>query len=237
VRFQPSLTVVEVIGPQPALRRGCVPRSCATQQNAWLAIGACCEAGAGITATFENMDLSDGAAELFLSTGLAPEPGSLFEAALLTAVLDGECPCVTSTRSRPAQVAVILTPGEFLTSSSTGFISGDDTAKRRRSEAINQLRKARSPWEQIGKMRAFRSGYKGSTFPSADTAKAVHEQAGRCWIALEIGIIGAAPPFGLAYRKSAEARRRRRSELRATPPSSSFRPPATPEMPTGGASS
>lgn len=44
------------------------------QQNAWLAIGACCEACAGITATFENMDLSDGAAELFLSTGLAPEP-------------------------------------------------------------------------------------------------------------------------------------------------------------------
>jgi hypothetical protein len=176
-----------------------------TQQNAWLAVGACCEAGAGITATFEDMDLSDGAAELFLSTGLAPEPGSSFEARLLTAVLDGECPYVTSTRSMPAQVAVTLTPGEFLTSSTTGFISGDDGAKRRRSEAINQLRKARSPWEQIGKMRTFRSGHKGSSFPWANTAKAVHEHAGRCWIASEIAIIGAASPFGLAYSKCAEA--------------------------------
>ena len=175
------------------------------QQNAWLAIGACCEAGAGITASFENMDLSDGAAELFLSTGLALEPGSSFEAALLTAVLDGECPCVTSTRSMPAQVAVALTPGEFLTSSDTGFISGDDRAKRRRSEAINQLREARSPWEQIGKKRGFKSGQKGSTFPWANTAAAVHEHAGRCWIASEIAIIGAASPFGLAYTKCAEA--------------------------------
>jgi hypothetical protein len=173
------------------------------QQNAWLAIGACCEAGAGITATFENVDLSDGAAELFLSTGLAPEPGSSFEAALLTAVLDGECPCVTSTRSMPAQVAAILTPREFLTNSRTGFVSGDDKAKSRRSEAMNQLRKARSPWEQIGKNRAFKSGHKGSTFPWAYTAIAVHGHAGRCWIASEIAIIGAASPFGLAYTKCA----------------------------------
>ncbi|BBY42055.1 NACHT domain-containing protein [Mycolicibacterium celeriflavum] len=175
------------------------------QQNAWLAIGACCEAGAGITADFENMDLSDGAAELFLSTGLAPEPGSSFEAALLTAVLNGECPCVTSTCSMPAQVAAALAPGEFLTSSATGFISGDDWAKRRRSEAINQLRKARSPWEEIGKTRAFKSGYKGNTFPWANTATAVHEHVGRCWIASEIAIIGAASPFRLAYSKRAEA--------------------------------
>lgn len=176
-----------------------------TQQNAWLAVGACCEAGAGITSKFENLDLSNGAAELFLSTGLTPERGSSLEAALLTAVLDGQCPCVTSTRSMPAQVAVALAPGEFLTSSTTGFISGDERAKRRRSEAINQLRRARSPWEQAGRKRTFRSGYKASTFPWADTAKAVYEQAGRCWIATEIAIIGAASPFGLAYRKCADA--------------------------------
>lgn len=175
------------------------------QQNAWLAIGAHCEAGAGITATFEDMDLSDGAAELFLSTGLTPEPGSTFEASLLTAVLNGECPSVTSTCSMPAQVAVALAPGEFLTSSTTGFISGDDRAKRRRSDAINRLRKTRSPWEQIAKKRTFRLGYKGSTFPWTDTATAVHEHVGRCWIASEIAIIGAASPFGIAYKKGAEA--------------------------------
>jgi len=174
------------------------------QQNAWLAIGACCEAGAGTTADFKIMDLSDGAAELFLSTGLTPEPGGSFEEALLTAVLNGECPCVTSTCSTPAQVAVALTPGEFFTSSTTGFISGDDRTKRRRAEAVNQLRKARSPWEEVAKKRAFKSGYKSSTFPWADTSAAIHEHVGRCWISSEIAIIGAASPFGLAYSKRAE---------------------------------
>lgn len=175
------------------------------QQNGWLAIGACCEAGAGITADFENMDLSDGAAELYLSAGLAPSAGGSFEAALLTAVLNGECPCVTSTCSMPAQVAAALAPGEFFTSSTTGFISGDDRAKRRRSEVITQLRKVASPWEEVAKTRRYKPGYKGSTFPWADTATAVHEHVGRRWIASEIAIIGAASPFKLAYTKRAEA--------------------------------
>jgi hypothetical protein len=63
------------------------------QQNAWLAIGAECEAGAGIAASFEHIDLTGGAGELFLSTGLAAEPGTALEAALLDAVLNGRCPC------------------------------------------------------------------------------------------------------------------------------------------------
>ena len=175
------------------------------QQNAWLAIGACCEAGAGITADFENMDLSDSAAELYLSTGLVPTPGGSFESALLSAVLNGECPCVTSTCSMPAQVAAAMAPGEFFTSSTTGFISGDDRAKRRRSEAITQLRKARSPWEEVAKTRRYKPGYKGSTFPWVDTATAVYDHSGPGWAASEIAIIGAASPFKLAYTKRAEA--------------------------------
>lgn len=173
-------------------------------QNAWLAIGACCEAGAGIAANFENMDLSGDGAELFLSTGLIPEAESPFETALLNAVLNGECPCVTSIRSMPAQVAATLAPGEFLTTSDAGFISGDDRAKRRRNEAINQLRKAHSPWEQIGKKRAFSTGHRGSTFPWTNTAAAVHEHTGGCWIASEIAIIGAASPFRPGYAKRPE---------------------------------
>ena len=171
------------------------------QQNAWLRLGAECEAGAGVTASFEDIDLSEGAAELFLSTGLIPTPGSSLEAALLDAVLDGECPCVTSTRSMPAQVAAALSPSDFLTSSKTGFVGSDEKSKRRRSEAINQLRRAGSPYTQIAKQRAFKAGQKGSTFPWADTAAALHEHTGRCWLASEIAIIGAASPFPPAYTK------------------------------------
>ncbi|MDZ4235764.1 MAG: large ATP-binding protein, partial [Dietzia sp.] len=96
-------------------------------------------------------------------------------------------------------------PGEFLTSSDTGFSAVDDRARRLRTEALKLLRKGSSPWEKIGKERAFKAGHKGSTFPWANTASAVHEHTGRCWIASEVAIIGAASPFKLAYTKRAEA--------------------------------
>jgi hypothetical protein len=148
------------------------------------------------------VDLSDGAAELLLSSGVAPQPGTPFEAELLNAVLDGECPYVTSTRSAPAQVAVALSPVDFLTSSTTGFVDSDERTKRRRREGINQLRTAGSPYTEIARLRAFKSGQKGSTFPWAHTAAALHQYAGRCWLASEIAIIGAASPFRLGYTKT-----------------------------------
>lgn len=171
------------------------------QQNAWLKIGTHCEAGAGVTASFDHIDLSDGAAELFLSAGLVPAPASALETALLDAVLGGECPCVTSTRSVPAQVAVALSPGGFLTSSKTGFVGGGERTKRRRTEAINQLRRARLPYAHIAMQRAFKVGQKGSTFPWAETAAALHAHVGRRWLVSEIAIIGAASPFPPAYTR------------------------------------
>lgn len=173
------------------------------QQNAWLEIGAYCEAGAGVIASFEHIDLSDGAAELFLSAGLVPPSGSSLETALLDAVLDGACPCVTSTRSMPAQVAVALSPGDFLTSSKTGFVGRDEKAKRRRRDAIIQLRRAGSAYAQIAQQRAFKVGQKGSTFPWAETAAALHAHVGHRWLASEIAIIGAASPFLPAYTRKA----------------------------------
>ena len=175
------------------------------QQAAWLRIGAECEAGAGATAAFMQMDLSGGAAESLLSTGLVPPSGSSLEAALLNAVLEGECPCVTSIRSMPAQVAVALSPGGFLTRSPAGFVASDEKTKRSRSEAINQLRRTGSPYAQIAQKRAFKAGQKGATFPWADTAAALHAYTGRCWLASEIAIIGAASPFRLAYTKKSGA--------------------------------
>ena len=175
------------------------------QQNAWLRIGAECEAAAGMTTTFEHLDLSGGAPELFLNTGLVPPSGSQLEAALLGAVLEGECPRVASIRSMPAQVAVALSPDDFFTSSATGFVDSDEKTQRRRSEAINQLRRAGSPYAAIARQRAFKVGQKGSTFPWVDAAAALHDHIGRCWLASEIAIIGAASPFSLAYTKKPEA--------------------------------
>ncbi|WP_395311301.1 large ATP-binding protein [Mycobacterium sp. AMU20-3851] len=172
------------------------------QQNAWLSCGAECEAAAGMVADLDDLDVSDGAAELFLNTGLAPSPGSRLEAALLKSVLAGECPRVTSIRSMPAQVAAALSPSDFFTSSRTGFVDSDERANRRRREAVNQLTKARSAYAPIAKERTFKTGQKGSTFPWANTATALHKHAGRCWLASEIAIIGAASPLRTGYVKT-----------------------------------
>nr|WDS96160.1 hypothetical protein mcr_00200 [Micrococcus sp.] len=176
------------------------------QQDEWLRIGAECEAGAGNAAAFEGIEMTEGSAELFLSTGLVPVSGSAFEAELLAAVLDGECPDVTSTRSLPAQVAVALSPNGFLTTSDTGFVGSDEKTKRRRTDSVSQLKKARSPYEKIALNRAFKAGQKGSTFPWSETAAALHAHAGRCWLASEIAIIGAASPFHLAYTRKPDAK-------------------------------
>lgn len=169
------------------------------QQDSWLGLGAQCEAGAGTVAPFEEVEFHPGTAELLLSTGLVPAPGGQLESALLDAVLDGECPEVTSTRSMPAQVAVALSPRVFLASSDRAFDGGDDSSSRRRSEAIAQLGRAGSEYSRIAKKRAFRAGHRGSTFPWAESAAALHSHVSRCWLASEIAIVGAASPFQLGY--------------------------------------
>jgi len=44
-------------------------------------------------------------------------------------------------------------------------------------------------------------GQRHSTFPWADTASALYEHAGRCWLASEIAIIGAATDHRLGYTR------------------------------------
>jgi hypothetical protein len=169
------------------------------QQRAWLKLAADCEGAAGLALDPIDLDLTDGSAELLLSSGVVPTPGSNLESALITAVLDGECSNVTSIRSLPAQLAVALTPNNFFTNSADGFVESDDRTRRRRADAISQLGKAGSPYAGVARERAFKAGQKGSTFPWANTAKALAEHAGRCWLASEIAIIGAASPHRLGY--------------------------------------
>ncbi|WP_205621900.1 MULTISPECIES: NACHT domain-containing protein [Arsenicicoccus] len=171
------------------------------QQDSWFKLGGDCEAGAGKPAAFEKVELSPGTAELILSTGLVPKPGGELESALLDAVLDGECPDVTSTRSFPAQVAVALSPRGFLASSASAFGDGDEQSARRRSEALKQLGRAGSEYSEIAKKRAFKAGHKGSTFPWSESAAALYSHARRCWLASEIAIIGAASPFREGYTR------------------------------------
>lgn len=175
------------------------------QVDAWLTLGASHEAGAGTTVQFDAPDLPESDAEAFLSTGLVPPAGSTLETALLDAVLDGQCLDVRSVRSMPAQAAVALSPHRFFTGYDDGFSGPDEDSADKRTVAINHLRKAKSSYAPIAKMRTFRAGEKGSTFPWDRTATALYEHAGRCWMASQIAIIGAASPFRLARTRKAGA--------------------------------
>jgi hypothetical protein len=171
------------------------------RQAAWLKLAADCEGAAGLSLDCIDIDLADRAAEPLLNTGIALSPESELTATLLAAVLDGECPRVTSIKSLPAQVAVALAPDSFFTASKSGFVGLDDRSSRRRSLAISQLQRAGSPFAAVARERTFKTGQKGSTFPWAGTAAALVQQAGRCWLASEIAVIGAASPLRLGYVK------------------------------------
>lgn len=160
----------------------------------WLELGAECEAAAGLTLDPPNIDLTHGGAELLLNTGFAPPTGSALEKALLQAVLDGECPCVTSIRSQPAQIAAAFSPAAFRTTSNVGFAGKEETANRRRTDAIATLRRSGSPFAKAAAARRFKAGERGTTYPWANAATLLFNEAGRCWLASEIAIIGGAAP-------------------------------------------
>lgn len=170
-------------------------------QGAWFRLAAGCEAAAGVPLDLASADLSGGSAELFLNTGAVPTSGGAFEAELVARVLAGECANVTSVRSYAAQVAVALSPTNYFTTATDSFSDPDWRLKQRRLDAINALRKSGSPVAAVAKARAFKAGQKSSTFPWANSATAVVEQFGPCWLASEIAVIGAASPLNLGYTK------------------------------------
>ena len=166
-------------------------------ETVWLAMGAACEVASAGKADIAGLSATDGHhAQLILNAGLNPEPGSQLEDELMRAVLDGQCSETTSVRSAPARVAVALGPGEFYAfGSDVSNYRPASSSPDRRSQAIQQLRRANSPYTGIASLRRFRRGEKGSTFPWANTSAALLRQAGRCWLVSEIAVIGAASPL------------------------------------------
>lgn len=174
-------------------------------EHAWLEVAARCEGAAGTVLDLDGIDLTRPlVAQRVLNTGLVPPPGSKFEADLIHAVFDGLCPNVSSIRSLPAQIAVAFGTEAFFTASPTGFIDGNNGAQRRRQDAITSLRKTSSPLAAAATLRRFKTGEKGSTFPWANTATALFDHAGHCWLASHIAIIGAASSHRLGVARRPE---------------------------------
>lgn len=175
-----------------------------SSEQSWLAIGASCEVAAGSNLPIPGVSADDGwSAQLILNAGLVPEEGSPLEAQLLRAVLDGQCTETTSVRSVPAQIAVALSPAAFYTFGPDATQPRSATASPdRRSQAIQHLRRSGSPYVQIAGLRRFRRGEKGSTFPWANTATALLQHTGRCWLVSEIAVVGAASTLGNGFTRA-----------------------------------
>jgi hypothetical protein len=171
----------------------------------WLEMAAPCEGAAGQTLDLDGIDLSRPlVAQRILDTGLVPPAGSKFEADLLHAVLDGLCPNVQSVRSLPAQIAVAFAPESHFTSSESGFPDVTAEARRRRQDALKHLRRERPELAKAAEQRRFRAGEKGSTFPWANTATALFEAVGPCWLASQIALLGASSPMRLGLKRQPE---------------------------------
>lgn len=164
------------------------------REAAWLAVGATGEVAGGEQVDVPDLQAGDGErAQLILNTGLAPEDDSRLGQQLLRAVLDGQCSETTSARCEAARVAVALGPGQFIALAAPE--GGEAIAGARRdlrSQAIQLLRTSGSPYAEIAALRRFRRGEKGTTFPFDNAATALTGHTGRCWLAVELGIIGAA---------------------------------------------
>lgn len=163
-------------------------------EQIWLRLGGRYESGNGFEddQSLSKVSLEGFGAELVLNTSLNPTPDSDLETTLIAKILDGACAANRSIRSAPARVAAVLTPEGFYTHSPNGFDTQGDTVERRRTEAIRGLDRIKSPYADIAKKRRFGKGQSGSTFPWANTASALRVHAGRCWLASEIALIGAA---------------------------------------------
>jgi hypothetical protein len=171
-------------------------------QDSWLEMAARCEGAAGLMLDLEGIDLAlPLVAQFVLDTGLVPPAGTKFEADLIQAVFDGLCPNVRSVRSLPAQIAVAYRTEDFFAASAASFMEGDSGTQRQRQSAISQLRTSVPPLAAAAAMRRFRAGERGSTFPWSNTAAALFEHAGRCWLASLIAIIGAASPHNLGVTR------------------------------------
>ena len=170
----------------------------------WLAIGAECEVLGGVKANIPGLSAEDGLrAQLILNCGFIPEDGGMLEAQLIRAVLDGQCSETTSTRSRPAQIAVALSPSEYYAfGAETATYQPAASSHDRRALAMQHLRKSSPEYADIARLRRYKRGEKGSTFPWANTATALLNQKGRCWLVSEIAVIGAAAPSGLGVTKA-----------------------------------
>ena len=175
------------------------------REEAWLTIGAICEVLAGKRVEIAGLVADHGRkAQLILNTGLVPEPNSLLRHQLVQAVLGGQCSETTSARWEAGWLAVDLDPAELIPElwpRDNGYDSDYITTTRSRAtRQLRELHKYPSPAKVLNPTN--RS--KGTTLSYAELSADLTAVVGRCWLAIEIAVIGASTPLRNGFQRQRE---------------------------------
>ncbi|MFB7947830.1 NACHT domain-containing protein [Kitasatospora phosalacinea] len=176
-------------------------------ERTWLAVGAAARGGSCPTPEGTQLLTSDdlSAAADAIEAGLQPPADSVLEAAMVRAVLAGQCrDAVPVGTSLPADLLRVLAPQLFqskMIPKATPSLASSDENGTHTGRSKTQMQAA---WRRLLRrdprlaslQRAGKAG-RGehrTTALWANTAQAIGQVFGPCWLAAEIAVIGAAAP-------------------------------------------
>ncbi|MER7862233.1 hypothetical protein ABTX61_24250 [Amycolatopsis japonica] len=174
-------------------------------QSAWLRIAAPLHAASRLPAEdLAKLDLADNfSLPLALAAGVVPPPGSELENRMIQAVLAGQCSDVRgASPGIPADMLRVLAPQHLLRRASTDgrayryTVGHLDVAasEHQRQASWKRLNDHDDRFKQVQKSLEFDRGQSGTTSPWGNTARALADIYGPCWLASEIAVIGASLP-------------------------------------------
>lgn len=171
-------------------------------EQAWLRLAELSGAGSQLSEDeVARLDLSPAALPSILNAGVIPKPGSELEKTLLRATLNGQLSDANPELSSgyPGDLLRLVAPAVLFGKANLGapyaIRTGHESrtvTDSRRTSAIGRLRKRNERFTDVQSALRFNRGEKGSTFPWANTAKALSAIFGPCWLAADIAVAGAA---------------------------------------------
>lgn len=181
-------------------RRHMLTAAGSDHERSWLEIAASTQslyrAGAAV---MDRLTLADQAtAAAALAAGAVAEPDSPAEHTLLRAVLDGHASDIMhSCPGYAGDVLSVLHPDHYLRKAweqpdTPDALELSWPPRRHRQEAFRRLRGRDSRFARLQQMSKNTTGQANTTSIWGNTARAVSELFGPCWLAAEISIIGAA---------------------------------------------
>lgn len=175
------------------------------QSAAWLQLGGAVQAGVHVQPEeVSKLDLSnDSAVVAAVSAGIMPGSGTPLEDRMIQAVLAGQCSEYEGAGwGVAADLLKLCAPRHHLRKAFEddqpyhSVVGHRDTtvSDSVRRAALRRLKERDERFEHLQRALRFNKGQSGTTSPWGNTARALRDIYGPCWLAAEIAIIGASLP-------------------------------------------